>query len=323
MRIRPFAALSVVAAATLLLAGCTGSADPNATPTPTSTASSECLLDAQPGADSDAIEVTGSGVDLAATLPDTLAFEDIQRTVVAEGTGDDLTVGDLVSGYFKIYDASTGEVLQDSTESAADDSGEVPILLDAQNNQLFTAVLECAPLGSTMAMTFPGKVFGEGASSIVVVAEATELVPLQADGAEQAPVDGMPAVALDDDGKPTITIADDFAAPQTTQIEVLKKGDGPEVASGDMVFVQYMGVLPDGTEFDSSWSRGTPSSFQTTGVVEGFQKALEGQTVGSQVVAVIPASEGYGETGQGSIPANSPLIFVVDILGVQRAAAQQ
>ena len=114
----------------------------------------------------------------------------------------------------------------------------------------------------------------------------------------------------------------DFTAPDTTQLAVLKKGDGPTVNPGDQVFVQYMGVLPDGTEFDSSWSRGEPSAFQTTGVVQGFQKALEGQTVGSQVIAVIPASEGYGDQAQGEIPANSPLIFVVDILGTQRTPQQ-
>ncbi|MEV9370133.1 FKBP-type peptidyl-prolyl cis-trans isomerase, partial [Klebsiella pneumoniae] len=50
-------------------------------------------------------------------------------------------------------------------------------------------------------------------------------------------------------------------------------------------------------------------------------KALEGQTVGSQVLVVMPASDGYGDKGQGSIPANAPLVFVVDILGVQHADA--
>ncbi|MFB7893339.1 FKBP-type peptidyl-prolyl cis-trans isomerase [Microbacterium sp. NPDC056044] len=323
MRIRPFAALSVVAVSTLLLAGCSAATDPNATPTPTSTAASECLLDAKPGADSDAIEVTGSGADLAATIPGDLAFEDVERTIVTEGSGDDVVAGDLVSGFYTIYDGGTGEVLQDSSDTSAADSGEVPIMMDPQQFSLFVAALECAPIGSTVAMSIPGSAFGEGASPVVIVAETTDFVPLSADGAEQEPVEGMPTVELADDGEPTITVPSDFAAPDTTQIAVLKKGDGPVVESGDTVFVQYTGVLPDGTVFDSSWQRGAPTQFQTTGVVQGFQKALEGQTVGSQVIAVIPASEGYGDTAQGSIPANSPLIFVVDILGVQRAAAQQ
>ena len=322
MRIRPFAALSVVAVSTLLLAGCSGSAGPDATPTPTSTSSSECLLDAQPGADSDAIEVTGEGTDLAATIPDSLTYENVERTIVTEGSGDDLAAGDFVSGYYTLYDGSTGEVLQDSSDSSADDSSEVPILLDAQNSQLLVAVLECAPLGSTIAMSIPGTAFGEGASPVVVVAQTTDLLPTSADGAEQDPVDGMPTVELADDGAPTITIPD-ADAPTEVQIADLKKGDGPVVESGDTVFVQYTGVKwSDGSVFDSSWDRGQPTAFQTTGVVEGFQQALEGQTVGSQVLVVIPPAFGYGAQ-EGHELQKETLVFVVDILGVQRAASQQ
>ena len=322
MRIRPFAALSVVAVSTLLLAGCSGSADPNATPTPTSTASSECLLDAQPGADSDAIEVTGSGADLAATLPESLAFEDVERTIVSEGSGDDIASGDLVSGFYTIYDGSTREVLQDSSETSADDSGAVPIIMDPQQYSLFVAALECAPVGSTVAMSIPGSAFGEGASPVVIVAETTDFLPTSADGAEQDPVDGMPTVELDDDGAPTITIPD-AEPPTEVQLADLKEGDGPVVEAGDTVFVQYTGVKwSDGSVFDSSWDRGQPTAFQTTGVVAGFQQALEGQTVGSQVLVVIPPEFGYGAS-EGHELQNETLVFVVDILGVQRAAAQQ
>lgn len=324
MRIRPFAALSVVAVSTLLLAGCAGSAGPDATPSPSSTPSSECLLDAQPGADSDAIEVTGSGTDLAATIPDSLAFEDVQRTIVTEGSGDDLVSGDLVSGFYTLYDGSTGEVLQDSSDTSPDDSGEVPILLDPQNYSLFVAALECAPVGSTVAMSIPGTAFGEGASPVVIVAETTDLVPTTADGADQDPVDGMPTVELADDGAPTVTIPD-AEPPTEVQIADLKKGDGPVVESGDTVFVQYAGVKwSDGSVFDSSWDRGQAAAFATTGVVEGFQQALEGQTVGSQVLVVIPPAFGYGEGEINDTDLKGEtLVFVIDILGVQRAAAQQ
>lgn len=324
MRIRPLAALSVAALSALVLAGCAGSSAPDATPTPSSTAASECLLDAQPGADSDAIEVSGSGADLAATIPGSLTFENVERTIVTEGSGDDLVSGDLVSGFYTIYDGSTGEVLQDSSDTSPDDSGEVPILMDEQKYSLFVAVLECAPLGSTIAMSIPGTAFGEGASPVVIVAETTDLVATSADGADQDPVDGMPAVELDDDGAPTITIPD-AEPPAEVQIADLKTGDGPVVESGDTVFVQYAGVKwSDGSVFDSSWDRGQAAAFETTGVVEGFQQALEGQTIGSQVLVVIPPAFGYGEgTINDTDLKGETLVFVVDILGVQRAAAQQ
>lgn len=321
MRIRPLAALSVAAMSALLLAGCSGSAEPDATPSPSSSAAgTDCGLDPQPGADSDAITVSGTAPELTAEVPADLEFAELQRTITEEGDGEELAVGQLVSGQYLVVDPATGDIIRDSATGAPDDSGMVPIIVDASG--IFGSSVLCTPLGSATAFTIPGSMLGEGGSNVVVVAQSVDQLPTVATGADQDPVDGMPEVELDDDGKPSITIADDFAAPETTQVEVLKQGDGPTVNPGDTVYVQYMGVLPDGTEFDSSWSRGVPATFQTTGVVQGFQKALEGQPVGSQVIAVIPPAEGYGEAGQGSIPANSPLIFVVDILGVERTAAE-
>jgi peptidylprolyl isomerase len=323
VRIRPLAALSAAALSALVLAGCSGSGDPDTTPSPSSSADSTCLLDAQSGADSDAIEVTGSGTDLAATVPDSLAFEDIERTIVTEGSDDDLAAGELVSGFYSVYDGSTGELLQDSSDSSPDDSGEVPILLDPQNYSLFVAALECAPLGSTVAMSIPGSAFGEGASPVVIVAETTELIPTTVGGEEQEPADGFPAVEFSEEGAPTITIPD-TEPPTEVQLDELKTGDGPVVEPGDTVFVQYSGAKwSDGTVFDSSWERGQPAAFATTGVVEGFQQALEGQSVGSQVLVVIPPAFGYGEGEINDADlTGETLVFVIDILGVQRAAQQ-
>jgi peptidylprolyl isomerase len=70
--------------------------------------------------------------------------------------------------------------------------------------------------------------------------------------------------------------------------------------------------------FDSSWSRGAPATFQTTGVVAGFKKALEGQKVGSQVIAIVPPADGYGAQGSGEITATDTMVFVVDILKTSR-----
>ena len=86
--------------------------------------------------------------------------------------------------------------------------------------------------------------------------------------------------------------------------------------------MQYTGVKwSDGTVFDSSWENGAPASFQTTGVVDGFRQALEGQTVGSQVLVVIPPALGLrrGRLVEHEL-AGETLVFVVDILGTQHAA---
>ena len=58
------------------------------------------------------------------------------------------------------------------------------------------------------------------------------------------------------------------------------------------------------------------ASLSMTGIVPGLATALKGATVGSQILAVIPPSDGYGSTATGQIPANSTLVFVVDILGI-------
>ena len=93
------------------------------------------------------------------------------------------------------------------------------------------------------------------------------------------------------------------------------------MGGGDVVVVHYHGVnWNTGEVFDSSWSRGEPSSFPTEGVIPGFRDGLVDQTVGSRVIIVIPPELGYGPsggTGDGSIGAEDTIVFVVDILGVQ------
>lgn len=321
MRIRPLIALSSVAIAGVLLAGCSGGAAPESTATPT--ASAECVLDAPSGSDSDAIQVQGTGPAFTVTVPDGLGFADIQRTVLTEGSGPELFTGDFVSGAYTVVDGTTGDVLADSSTLSADDSGYVPMLLDPTSYSIFVAALECLPMGSTVALTIPGTAFGEGGTPVVVVATSVEKLETRADGADQPAVDGMPTVELADDGAPTITLPGG-EPPAEVQLEPLKIGDGPVVNSGDTVFVQYTGVKwSDGSVFDSSWDRGYPSAFATTGVVEGFQQALEGQTVGSQMLVVIPPAFGYGEGEiNDSDLTGETLVFVVDILGVERAATQ-
>ena len=319
MRIRIAAALSAVAATALLLSGCAGAGAPSASPSPS--ASSSCLLDAKPGKASDAVKVDGQGKDLKVSVPadaDIDAASAPERTVLKKGDGKDVKAGDLVSVQYRIVTAADGTVL-DSSSRGVDD--QLPVLLDPNQQSLFVAALECQPLGSSVVLALPGKLLGAGQKAIVVYAQSTKKLPTVATGTEVAPTDGMPTVKLDKGGAPEITVPKSDP-PAETKIAMLKQGDGPTVASGDFVIVQYRGVTwADGKEFDSSWKRGAPAQFQTTGVVTGFKKALEGQKVGSQVLVVIPPAEGYGDKASGSIPAGSTLVFVIDILGTVPSAA--
>jgi peptidylprolyl isomerase len=119
--------------------------------------------------------------------------------------------------------------------------------------------------------------------------------------------------------KPTVEVP---KGPAPTQLVVkdLKTGSGVEAKSGDQVSVQYVGVLySDGKQFDSSWDRGQPFSFQLGGsqVIPGWDQGVAGMKVGGRRELVIPPDLGYGAQGQPpTIPANATLVFVIDLVSV-------
>jgi peptidylprolyl isomerase len=86
--------------------------------------------------------------------------------------------------------------------------------------------------------------------------------------------------------------------------------------------VQYVGVLADGTVFDSSVAHGQPFTFTLgPGVIVGWQQGLVGMREGGRRLLVIPPSLGYGANGLGPIPPNATLIFDVELLTVQPAGS--
>ena len=104
------------------------------------------------------------------------------------------------------------------------------------------------------------------------------------------------------------------------QIEDIKIGEGSEVKKFDIVTVNYTGTLEDGTKFDSSLNPGrTPFRF-TVGagqVIKGWDEGLTGMKVGGKRKLTIPPELGYGSRDNGPIPANSTLIFDIDLLGIE------
>jgi len=104
------------------------------------------------------------------------------------------------------------------------------------------------------------------------------------------------------------------------QYEVLRDGDGATPGPTDRVTIHYRGTLIDGTEFDSSYSRGNPSTFSLGGVIDGFSEGLQLMPVGSQYRLYIPGHMGYGLQGSApDIGPNATLIFEVELLEVSGA----
>ena len=107
------------------------------------------------------------------------------------------------------------------------------------------------------------------------------------------------------------------------QYKIIAAGDkkAPPIAASDNVKVDYRGKLLDGSEFDSSYSRGVPASFPVNGVIKGWQEALVLMKPGAKWQLFIPPELAYGPRAQAKIPANSLLIFEVNVLSAESSNA--
>lgn len=97
-------------------------------------------------------------------------------------------------------------------------------------------------------------------------------------------------------------------------------GKGKAATATSSVTIQYVGVLyKNGKLFDSSWQRGQTATFSLSGVIKGFTQGIAGTTgvppmkVGGRRLMILPSKLAYGAQSNSSIPANSPLVFVVDL----------
>jgi len=148
-------------------------------------------------------------------------------------------------------------------------------------------------------------------------APGVELAP--SGGATETTVAATPKPPPALSKKPTVTVPTG-PAPTKLVTKDLVTGNGKTAKAGDTVTVNYVGVLyNNGKEFDSSWSRNQPftTALQDGSVIPGWVQGIPGMKVGGRRELVIPASLAYGKQGSPpTIPPNSPLVFVVDLLSV-------
>lgn len=100
------------------------------------------------------------------------------------------------------------------------------------------------------------------------------------------------------------------------QYKVLKEGSGAKPKPTDKVQVHYRGTFINGDTFDSSYDRGEPIEFPVNGVIKGWTEALQLMPVGSKYMLYIPSDLAYGPRGNQAIPANSTLIFELELLNI-------
>lgn len=108
-------------------------------------------------------------------------------------------------------------------------------------------------------------------------------------------------------------------APTDLRVEDLLVGTGIQAQTGNTVSVHYKGTLLNGTTFDSSYNRGAPFSFTLgkNSVIQGWEQGVLGMKVGGKRKLVIPPHLAYGPGARGLIPANSTLVFEVELLDVK------
>lgn len=120
--------------------------------------------------------------------------------------------------------------------------------------------------------------------------------------------------------------ADPSAFKVTGKVESLQKtdetvGNGAEAKAGDTVKVHYKGTFAQtGVKFQSSYDTGEPVELSLAQVIPGWQEGIPGMKVGGKRRLVIPAAMAYGDKAQPGIPANSDLVFEVELLSVTPVA---
>lgn len=309
---RALAALTALAAA-VSLSACGPAGNETAQPTAEATLPAPFSSFHVDGAFGDAPSVTlGSLDDYSGALDSTTVIEGKGKPVTADESLVLSVAAWSMEGGAEIMPYQwVGQML------TLNSSTQLPFLKDA---------LDGVAAGSRVAVLMPGwylpQAQGQQASydrakPVFLVMDVQRIERTQAWGELQQPTQDIVTVSDGEGGEPQITVDSAQKAPGSLVLDVRKQGDGATVADGDTVLLQYSGVLyANGESFDSSWKRGEPTAFVTDQVVPGFTQSLVGQKVGSQVIAIIPPDLAYGEEGNESVPPNSTLVFVVDILGV-------
>lgn len=257
-----------------------------------------------------------------ATLKTPLTFTTDSYAVVQKGDGAAVTKGQRICVQSVVFNARTGEELQSTWE---DNTPDCSIVLNSSITPEFLEIFTSAKINETIAMGILGTDSTDTSSDATTTASDPYVIletivsaskdPKRATGDVVADIpSNLPKVTLAKDGEPSIDIPNGYKPGKDLVVQTLIKGKGAEVTESQTVKAHYTGWLTDGTVFDSSWEGGEAIDFALNKVVQGWTKGLAGQTVGSQVLLIIPPDLGYGDQEQNGIPKNSTLIFVVDIL---------
>ncbi|NEM90056.1 FKBP-type peptidyl-prolyl cis-trans isomerase [Galbitalea soli] len=315
-------AVILAAAFAVSLAGCT------AIPTATS-----CTPLSPAGDASNAVSVTGAlGEKPTATIPTPLLSTKAETTTLVRGHGAPLTTGTIANVQASLYYGKTGQLL---TATNFDAKAPLQVTVGVTSTSNVGKYLQCQRDGSRSVTVMTAKQFFGAApdpstgltstDTLILVTDIQKTFPGRATGALQLGQSGFPAVVTAPDGTPGVTISG--SAPTQLRYEALRKGDGATVKKGDEILVHVTAIdWSTKSSFTSTWTSKVPQALRAESVTDsasgqldpGSAKALIGQTVGSQVVVVVPPKFGYpsGKAPSG-YPTNATVVYVYDILGIE------
>jgi hypothetical protein len=303
-----------------------------------------CTPPATSGAASDAVQSTSKFGSPTATVPTPTNSTKAETTIVKSGSGLKLGPNDVAFVQASLYSGSSGKLLESTGTDGQFTSIGAEFNVGSKSNPV-GRYLSCERVGSRSVTVMPSKTFlgtaaavksaGLGAkSSVVLVSDITYGYRGRAVGILQDPQSGFPSLVTSGDGTPGLTF-DLQTAPKTLKWEVTRRGSGAKVKAGQELLLQVEGVEwtnPAATStFDSTWTTHAPRIYKLTALAPtsdgssgeavysldaGSVKALTGQTVGSQLIVVVPPKYGYPSGKAPSAYPSGTLVFVYDILGV-------
>ncbi|MFS8203715.1 FKBP-type peptidyl-prolyl cis-trans isomerase [Streptomyces sp. CWNU-52B] len=332
---RRLAALLIVPALALTASACGGDddkgdkdkADPSASSSPSTAAAPKPVDSASPMP-----EVQGAfGKKATIDVPKGDPSGKFVVHTLSQGDGAVVKKDDLVSMNF------TGKVWKGGKDLGSSyQKGGAPQLIAAGSDAVIPAfsqslvgqkegsrVLVVAPPAAGFGSQGNQQIGVSGSDTLVFAVDVGDVVPKKAEGKQASIAPELPQIKADDEAPATISVPKNDP-PAKLVDKVLIEGKGAEVKSGKSVTMQYSGAawkINEGKEkatlFDSSWKAGQP--FTTVigqgQVISGWDKGIVGKHVGDRVLLVIPPAQAYADQDKGKeLPANSTLVFVVDIL---------
>jgi hypothetical protein len=297
------AALVILGLATVGLAGCSLPGQSDCSPT---------------ASDAELLELVEVGDDGDVDFYTPFKAEESSFATLEQGEGDAVITTDaqIVGLDITMVSGETGEELPDLVEGGAYLGGLSPL---TQVLPSWSEALECASAGSRVVIAMaPEDIDPEIASALglapdesaVAVVGVDQVFLAAADGAYQFNTGtGLPSVVRAPDGRPGLVMPE-TAAPDELVVQTLKKGDGAVVGADAAVVAHVLSVpWDDQAQLTSTWD--TQPELIQMGEDPALTEALEGQTVGSQVLVVVPASDDA---------AGSATVKVIDILGILPAS---